>query len=163
MSERNSTSLLSEFIDGFAWENRDKRLDGLPLADSVLPTVYICMVYIFLARVAAPKYMENRPAVSTNVVYIYNGMMIVADFTIFAKVLHYNKELGFSWGKKSKLVCPRCQVHFILFQHASHSIVRQIMSRLLTKWFSSVIASIFTNFLNSWQQSSSSCGRSRTR
>ena len=100
MSKRNSTSLLSEFIDGFAWENRDKRLDGLPLADSVLPTVYICMVYIFLARVAVPKYMENRPAVSTNVVYIYNGMMIVADFTLFAKLLHYSRELGYSWGKK---------------------------------------------------------------
>ena len=99
MSKRNSTSLLSEFISGFDWENRDKRLDGLPLADSVLPTVYICMVYIFLARVAVPKYMENRPAVSSNVVYIYNGMMIVADFTIFAKVLRYNGELGYSWGK----------------------------------------------------------------
>ena len=100
MSKRNSTSLLSEFIDGFAWENRDKRLDGLPLADSVLPTVYICMGYLFLARVAGPKYMENRPAVSSNVVYIYNGMMIVADFTLFAKLLHYSRKLGYSWGKQ---------------------------------------------------------------
>ena len=73
---------------------------GAYLADSVLPTVYICMGYLFLARVAGPKYMENRPAVSSNVVYIYNGMMIVADFTLFAKLLHYSSELGYSWGKK---------------------------------------------------------------
>ena len=99
MSKFNTTSLLSEFIDGFAWERRDKRLDGLPLADSVWPTVYICMGYFFLARVAGPKYMENRPAVSSNLVYIYNGLMLVADFTLFAKLLQYSRELGYSWGK----------------------------------------------------------------
>ena len=57
------------------------------------------MGYFFLARVVGPKYMENRPAVSSTVVCIYNGVMIIADFTLFAKLLQYSWELGYSWGK----------------------------------------------------------------
>ena len=83
---------MSEFIDGFAWEKRDKRLLYGP------PCIFAWDIS-FLPEWLGPKYMENRPAVSSTVVCIYNGVMIIADFTLFAKLLQYSWELGYSWGK----------------------------------------------------------------
>jgi len=35
---------------------RDKRTDNYPLMSSVWPTVVICLLYVYVVKVAGPKY-----------------------------------------------------------------------------------------------------------
>ena len=41
-------------------ELRDPRADSLPLMSSIWPTVLICVVYVYIIKVAGPRFMRDR-------------------------------------------------------------------------------------------------------
>ena len=45
----------------WAWERRDPRVDDFIMMRSVLPTVALCLGYIYIVKVWGPKYMRDRP------------------------------------------------------------------------------------------------------
>ena len=50
-----------------AWENRDKRVDGWFLLDSPVPTILICLTYVYLVKVSIVRcFRKQRPALCQN-------------------------------------------------------------------------------------------------
>ena len=41
-------------------ELRDPRADSLPLMSSIWPTVIICLSYVYIIKVAGPRFMKDR-------------------------------------------------------------------------------------------------------
>lgn len=41
-------------------ELRDPRADSLPLMSSIWPTVIICVAYVYIIKVAGPRFMRDR-------------------------------------------------------------------------------------------------------
>ena len=69
------------------WERRDRRSDGLPLLSSPLPTLFICLTYVFIVKVAGPWWMKNREPynIRTFLIY-YNGFQVALSTYIFVQV-----------------------------------------------------------------------------
>ena len=51
---------IEKLLDGFDWDKRDKRLDGLPLMSSIWPSIFILVTYIILTKVVGPISMRQR-------------------------------------------------------------------------------------------------------
>ena len=93
-------TLLQEFLDGFAWEKRDKRLDGLPLMSSIWPSIYICLCYLYLVKVAGPLYMRNRDAIKLDqFARCYNSVQFVFELLLIPWLSVYYFSEGNGWGK----------------------------------------------------------------
>ena len=45
----------------YAWEQRDMRVDSFIMMQSVLPTLALCLGYIYIVKVWGPNYMRDRP------------------------------------------------------------------------------------------------------
>ena len=41
-------------------ESRDPRADSLPLMSSIWPTLMICTAYVYIIKVAGPRFMRDR-------------------------------------------------------------------------------------------------------
>ena len=64
-------------IPSWLWEKRDPRMDGLPLLNSPVPTALICMCYVFIVKVAGPRFMQNRePYNIRTFLVIYNALQV---------------------------------------------------------------------------------------
>ena len=44
----------------WAWDQRDLRVDYLPLMSNVLPIIGVCCFYVYLVKFLGPQYMEKR-------------------------------------------------------------------------------------------------------
>ena len=42
------------------WELRDPRVENLPLMSGPLPTVVICLLYVYIVTLWGPNYMRDR-------------------------------------------------------------------------------------------------------
>ena len=97
----DTLSLLEEFLDGFAWEKRDKRLDGFPLMSSIWPSIYICLLYIFLVKVVGPKLMRERDALKLDLpVGCYNSIQFMFELLVIPWLSVYYFSEGNGWGKE---------------------------------------------------------------
>jgi len=66
------------------WELRDKRMDGLPLLSSPLPTLIICLTYVYIVKVAGPRFMKNRePYNIRTFLIVYNAAQVIISAYIF--------------------------------------------------------------------------------
>ena len=45
----------------WAWEQRDMRVDSFIMMKSILPTLGLCLGYVYIVKVWGPSYMRNRP------------------------------------------------------------------------------------------------------
>ena len=103
LSENNDTfskefSSDEEFMDGFAWEKRDKRLDGLPMMGSIWHVVYLNIAYLLAVKMVGPKFMENRQPISSTILVFYNGFQFLSRLAILTRALYYfakYDDLGF--------------------------------------------------------------------
>jgi len=66
-----------DFYNRF-WEQRDRRLDGYLLADSLLINVILGLIYVFIVTWAGPRFMQNRPA--------YNPKRLLMAYNLFQVV-----------------------------------------------------------------------------
>jgi len=60
------------------WEQRDKRLDGYLLVDSLLLNVILTVIYVVLVTVVGPRFMRDRPA--------YNPKGLLMAYNLFQVV-----------------------------------------------------------------------------
>ena len=72
------------------WELRDKRMDGLPLMGNPLYTVILCALYVYVVKVAGPRYMKNRPPMNIkNFMVVYNAFQVLLSGYIFVQVIPF--------------------------------------------------------------------------
>ncbi|KAF2884521.1 hypothetical protein ILUMI_21666 [Ignelater luminosus] len=94
------TSVIDEYHDMLE-NDSDPRVKGWFLMSSPLPTLAICLFYVYFSRVMGPRLMENRkPFNLRNVLIIYNFMQ-----TIFSAWIFYEYLMSGWWGSYSF----RCQ------------------------------------------------------
>ena len=98
---RVNGSFWEEFMDCFAWEKRDRRLDDLPMMGSYWHIIYFNLAYLFCIKVAGPKVMANRPPVNSSIVLVYNGLQLIIRISIFTIFTYYFaiQENGSGWGE----------------------------------------------------------------
>ncbi|XP_032777536.2 LOW QUALITY PROTEIN: elongation of very long chain fatty acids protein AAEL008004 [Daphnia magna] len=82
------------------WEARDKRTDGLPLTESPLTSVLICLAYLLAAKILGPKLMANRPPYDLRGALVtYNAFQIVFNGWMFYRICCV------TWLKGYNLIC----------------------------------------------------------
>ena len=70
------------------WEHRDRRVDGWFLMSSPLPTIVMCLGYVYIVKVWGPNFMKNRPAYNVRSFLIfYNAVQVIFSAWIFWKVI----------------------------------------------------------------------------
>ncbi len=70
-----------------AWELRDRRVDGWPLMESPLPTAVICLTYIYVVKVAGPRFMRDRePLDVRKFLIVYNLCQVFFSLYMFVTV-----------------------------------------------------------------------------
>ncbi len=70
-----------------AWEQRDRRVDGWLFMDSPWPTLGLCLTYVFLVKVAGPRFMRDRePYNVRNFLIVYNFCQVIFSLYIFTEV-----------------------------------------------------------------------------
>jgi len=63
---------------------RDPRVDNWLLMSSVWPTTFICMAYVYIVKVAGPKFMEKRePYEIRGIMIVYNLFQTLFSFWMF--------------------------------------------------------------------------------
>ena len=69
------------------WELRDKRVDGWPLMSNPLYTIALCAMYVYVVKVAGPRFMKDRPPMNLKKFLVaYNGFQVILSGYIFVQV-----------------------------------------------------------------------------
>ena len=69
------------------WEFRDKRMDGYPLMSSPLYTVLLCAIYVYVVKMAGPRFMKDRPPLNIKTfMVVYNAFQVFLSGYIFVQV-----------------------------------------------------------------------------
>ena len=72
------------------WQVRDKRMDGLPLMSNPLYTIALCAMYVYVVKVAGPRFMKDRPPMNLKRFLIaYNGFQVILSGYIFMQVTQF--------------------------------------------------------------------------
>jgi len=80
------------------WDLRDTRVDDWPLMSSCIPTIVISLAYVFIVKVAGPRFMENRePYNIRTFLILYNAVQVLASVYVGVK--------GLMVWKDYKLIC----------------------------------------------------------
>jgi len=59
------------------WRLRDERMDGLPLLGSPIAPVIVCFTYLYIVKVAGPKFMKHRePFELRTFLVFYNAFQV---------------------------------------------------------------------------------------
>ncbi|XP_040158634.1 elongation of very long chain fatty acids protein AAEL008004 isoform X2 [Anopheles arabiensis] len=97
-------ALIMKYIDSmhhYMDKYGDPRTKEWPLMSSPLPTLALCLGYVYLVKVLGPRLMENRkPFQLKNTLIVYNFVQVV-----FSAWLFYECLMGGWWGEYSF----RCQ------------------------------------------------------
>ena len=68
-------------------EKRDRRVDGWFLMDSFWPTLVICATYVYIVKVAGPRFMRDRePMNIRGFLIVYNAFQVLFSLYIFTEV-----------------------------------------------------------------------------
>jgi len=77
---------------------RDPRVDNWLLMSSVWPTTFICIAYVYIVKVAGPKFMENRePYEIRGIMIVYNLFQTIFSFWMFKESWEFFVTGKYSW------------------------------------------------------------------
>lgn len=83
-------NFLNSFIAGYhdVMENKsDQRTKNYPMMGSPLPTIGICLAYVFCAKVVGPKLMQNRkPFIVKKAMVYYNIVQVIFNTFCFVEL-----------------------------------------------------------------------------
>jgi len=100
-SSSQASAWLSTVQDSYAYlmdELRDPRVDSWPLMSSVWPTVVICILYIWLVKVAGPWFMRDRkPYNLKGVLLVYNLGQTLFSYWMFRESWGFFVSGDYSW------------------------------------------------------------------
>ena len=78
----------------------DSRVEKWPLMQSPMPTIALCLMYVYVVKFAGPCFMKNRPA------YNIRAIMVVYNFAMVLLSLYLFLKLGFlGWFGKYDYKC----------------------------------------------------------
>merc|ERR1712012_899709 len=81
-----------------AWEWRDRRVDDYLLMKSVLPTLFLCLGYVYISTKWGPRYMKDRPPFEIrSFIIIYNALQVVLSAYLFLGFAPYWFGGKFNW------------------------------------------------------------------
>nr|BBF94995.1 elongation of very long chain fatty acids protein 15 [Orthetrum albistylum] len=84
-------TLVRSIIDGYhdLMDNKsDPRVNDWFLMSSPFPTLMICLTYVYIVKVAGPKFMENRkPFEMRKILIVYNFLQVVFSAWLFYESL----------------------------------------------------------------------------
>ncbi|TRY75654.1 hypothetical protein TCAL_00502 [Tigriopus californicus] len=70
------------------WELRDRRMDGWPMMSSPLPTIFLCLSYVYIVKVWGPNYMKDRkPMELRGFLIVYNLLQVILSTYIFVGLI----------------------------------------------------------------------------
>jgi len=77
---------------------RDPRADSLPLMSSVWPTVFLCLAYIYIVKVAGPRFMKDRPPYEIKgIIVAYNLFQTLWSLWGFSEGWKFYVTGNYSW------------------------------------------------------------------
>jgi len=86
-SSVSSDGVVDNIVDSYNYlmeDLRDPRVDSWPLMSSIWPTTIICILYVYLVKVAGPKFMETRePYNIRGIMILYNAAQTLFSFWMF--------------------------------------------------------------------------------
>jgi len=81
------------------WELRDPRVENLPLMSGPLPTVVICLLYVYIVTLWGPNYMRDRKPIEIRTfLIVYNACQVVLSTGIFVSLLWYGWATNYTFG-----------------------------------------------------------------
>lgn len=81
------------------WELRDPRVDNLAMMSGPLPTVFICLAYVYIVTIRGPNYMRDRKPMNIRTfLIIYNACQVVLSTGIFIGLLKFGWATTYSFG-----------------------------------------------------------------
>uniref|UniRef100_A0A8D8A2Q0 Elongation of very long chain fatty acids protein n=1 Tax=Culex pipiens TaxID=7175 RepID=A0A8D8A2Q0_CULPI len=84
-------ALIMKYIDSihhYMDKYSDPRTRDWPLMSSPLPTLALCLGYVYLVKVVGPRLMENRkPFQLKNTLIVYNFVQVVFSAWLFYEVI----------------------------------------------------------------------------
>lgn len=84
-------ALIMKYIDSmhhYMDKYSDPRTRDWPLMSSPLPTLALCLGYVYLVKVLGPRLMENRkPFQLKNTLIVYNFVQVVFSAWLFYEVI----------------------------------------------------------------------------
>ena len=64
----------------WAWQQRDRRADSFVMMQSVIPTLALCLGYVYIVKVWGPNYMRDRPPYQIkSFILVYNAFQVVLN------------------------------------------------------------------------------------
>ena len=64
----------------WAWQQRDRRADSFVMMQSVIPTLALCLGYVYTVKVWGPNYMRDRPPYQIkSFILVYNAFQVVLN------------------------------------------------------------------------------------
>lgn len=96
------SNIVSYIIDKYndVMSAADPRVAKWPLMDSPLPTITICLSYVYFVKILGPKLMENRkPFEVRKPMIIYNFLMVICSAILVFNGLRYQ------WLNGASLKC----------------------------------------------------------
>ena len=79
-------------------ELRDPRVDSWPLMSSIWPTTIICILYVYIVKVAGPRFMENRkPYEIRNIMIVYNAAQTLFSGWMFKESWAFFVTGDYNW------------------------------------------------------------------
>lgn len=105
------------------WELRDKRMDGLPLMGNPIYTVFLSALYVYVVKIAGPRFMKDRPPMNIKKFMVaYNAFQVLLSGYIFVQFFRGGWGTGYSYlcqavdysnSKEAKLMQHASYVYFI--------------------------------------------------
>jgi len=94
-------TIFSRIYDQYVYmmENlRDRRADDLPLMSSIWPTVFICLSYVYIIKIAGPAFMKDRkPYELKYFVIAYNLFQTIFSLWGFTQGWSFYVSGNYSW------------------------------------------------------------------
>ena len=77
---------------------RDPRVDSWPLMSSIWPTTIICVLYVYVVKVAGPRFMEKRqPYEIRTLMIVYNAFQTLFSFWMFKESWAFFVSGEYNW------------------------------------------------------------------
>ena len=94
------------------WALRDPRVEDWPLMSSILPTLGLVVIYVYLVTVWGPRFMRDRPAYDLKFwLQIHNFVQVTLSGYVIYEACVAGWATHYSWSR----YCPSFFINVIFF------------------------------------------------
>nr|APH81340.1 elongase1 [Paracyclopina nana] len=110
-------------IADYVWDQRDKRVDGWFMMNSFWPTFLTCSAYVYIVKVAGPRFMKDRKPYNINTFLVYyNALQVVLSTYLFVNLCRAGwlsdysfrcQPVDYSDSPKALLMLHCCYIYYL--------------------------------------------------